>query len=86
MTKVLGKEYMSMINIGHNPTFNHRKDVSIETNILDFDQMIYGEKMAISFLHYRRSELKLDSLDQLIAVMRQDAEATRDYFNENPIA
>ena len=47
MTKVAGKWYQSMSSIGHNPTLNCRVDLSVESNIFDFDQDIYGDTIAL---------------------------------------
>ena len=42
-TVIDGKKYLSMTNIGHNPTFNHNDIITIETNIIDFEGDLYGK-------------------------------------------
>lgn len=70
--QVKGKSYPGMCNIGHNPTFNYSDAVSVEVNILDFDQDIYGEKIRIDFIRYIRTEQKFFSVDELIAQLEDD--------------
>jgi len=72
MTKVEGKWYQSMSSIGHNPTLNCRVDLSVESNIFDFDQDIYGETIEIMFIKRLRSELKFANVDELITKIDQD--------------
>lgn len=59
-----GKKYFGATNVGMNPTVNG-KYLSIETNILDFDEDIYGKRVRIEFLEKIRDEKKFESLDEL---------------------
>ncbi|MBS3991249.1 MAG: bifunctional riboflavin kinase/FAD synthetase [Erysipelothrix sp.] len=72
--------YQAMVNIGHNPTFNAKYNVSIEANILDFDETIYGKTITIHFLKRIRDEKKFDSIEELIAQLNSDKQETIDYF------
>ena len=40
-----GKRYLGMANLGYNPTFNVLTKVSLEVNIFDFDQDVYGAEI-----------------------------------------
>ncbi len=75
---VLGKNYRSVVNIGYNPTFNHSEELSIESYIIDFDAMIYGELVHQSFDYYLREELKFDSIEELVEQMHRDVEKACD--------
>ena len=77
------KVYQAMINVGHNPTFNTRSEVSIEAYILDFDEDIYGQSMDVYFFKRIRDELKFDGVQALIEQMNLDYLTTRKYFQEN---
>ena len=66
------EKYQSIVNIGYNPTINTRDELSIETHILDFDQVIYGEVIHQTFNKRLRDELKFDSVDALIDQMEND--------------
>jgi riboflavin kinase / FMN adenylyltransferase len=44
----------------------------VEAYLLHFDGDLYGEPSRVSFAHRLRDELRFDSVDQLIAQMRED--------------
>lgn len=73
---VEGKKWAGMLNIGHRPTLNNGKDLSIEVNILHFSEDIYHKEMRIEFVKYLRPEEKYDTIDALIAQMHKDREET----------
>ncbi|MDF9823905.1 riboflavin kinase/FMN adenylyltransferase [Breznakia sp. PF5-3] len=75
--EVDGKTHLAVINVGHNPTLNFRKDISIEANILDFDQDIYHHEIKIIFSQYLRDELKFGSVDELIKQLAKDVKQVR---------
>jgi len=54
----------AMLNIGFNPTFSNKK-VSIEVNIFDFNQNIYGEFLTIEFIQKIRNEKKFQTVNDL---------------------
>lgn len=70
---VRGREYIGATNIGYNPTVKLNK-LSIETNILDFDEDIYGEIIRLEFLERIRDEKKFNSLDELKEQLKKDTE------------
>jgi FAD synthase len=59
------------VNVGVRPTFGGG-ELLIEGHLLEFDEEIYGEELTLEFVEYLRPELKFDSVDDLIAQMRQD--------------
>ena len=70
------KKYLSVINVGKNPTFNAGK-ITVEPHILDFDGEIYGENITAEF-HYRiRGEIKFDNVDDLKKQINSDIEKCR---------
>lgn len=74
-----GKEYFGATNVGMNPTVNG-KELSIETNILDFDEDIYGKIVRIEFLEKIRDERKFDSLDELKKELDKNTEYIRQKY------
>lgn len=54
-TIINNRTYKSVTNIGSNPTF-HGKGVNIETHIMDFSGDLYGRKIEVAFLKWRRDE------------------------------
>lgn len=78
-----GKIYPGMLNIGYRPTVdsgNHLK--SIEVHLFDFNQDIYGKRIALSFRKRMRDEVKFDSLDELKAQLVKDSENARKFLEE----
>jgi riboflavin kinase/FMN adenylyltransferase len=63
--EVRGNVYNGMLNIGYRPTISAENQLSIEANIFDFSEDIYGENIKIIFLQRIRDERKFDSLGEL---------------------
>ena len=78
--KIANQVYLGMASIGHNVTFGNYRPLSVEVNILDFAEDIYGEELDVSWCHYLRSEKKFASVDELIKQLEQDEKDTRAYF------
>ncbi len=78
--KVKDQYYNGMCNIGHNPTFNFIDQVSVEVNILDFNDDIYHQTIKIEFYHRLRDEQRFSSIEELMAQLNQDRETVRRYF------
>lgn len=75
--------YEGMASIGTNPTFTaDRKDLSVEVNIFDYSNDLYGEELQIEWHKYVREEVKFDSAEALIAQIELDEKNIRDYFSE----
>jgi len=70
-TKVYGKLFKSITNIGFNPTFNG-ESLSVETHLLDFCDDIYGEEIEIFFHKHKRDEMKFDSMEELVKQINRD--------------
>ena len=68
-----GMQYKGMMNIGNNPTVEG-KGRSIEVNIFNFDNDIYGKEITVSFEVKLRDEIKFESLDALKKQLSQDKE------------
>lgn len=59
-----GEIFKGMGNIGYRPTID-RGDLTIEVNIFDFDEEIYGERIIIYFKERIRDEKKFENLSAL---------------------
>jgi riboflavin kinase/FMN adenylyltransferase len=66
-----GPRLKGMMGIGIRPTI-HGTQRTIEVNLFDFDQDIYGREMRVFVIKYLRPELKFNSLDELKAALAQD--------------
>ena len=72
--------YHSITNVGINPTFKNSGKVSIETNIFDFDNEIYGEGIKVKFLKRVREEKKFSSVNDLVLQISKDIQFARKYY------
>lgn len=79
--KVANRWYEGMAQIGRNITFEPGRDITVEVNILDFNQDIYGEQVAVEWYHYLRDEIKFDGVEGLIKQLNQDKVDTAEYFS-----
>lgn len=67
------ERYQGLTNIGIRPTVGERNALTIETHILDFDQMIYGLDITVDFISRIREERKFASLGDLRLQLEADA-------------
>lgn len=73
------EKYRAAVNVGTNPTFTPDKQtVSVEAYLLDFDRTIYDYVLNLEFVTRLRDELKFDSIDALVAQIREDVRLTRE--------
>jgi riboflavin kinase/FMN adenylyltransferase len=63
-------------SVGTRPTFDLTKPV-LEVHLFNFDRDIYGEYIHVDFVARLRDEEKFESIDELVAQMRRDAENAR---------
>ena len=75
--KTLGNHYYGMCNIGCRPTVGTGNARTIETNIFDFDEDIYGLDLEVTFISRIREEVRFDSLDDLRIQLEKDRNACR---------
>jgi riboflavin kinase / FMN adenylyltransferase len=69
----------AMTYIGTRPTVNSGARL-VETHLLDFDGDLYGQNLDVDVWHHLRGDMTFDGLEPLIAQLRQDEVATRQYF------
>lgn len=80
--KVGDKWYPAMGSIGHNDTFGEGRQLTVEVFILDFNEDIYGEQVAVRWNHLIRGQVKFDGAEGLIKQLKQDEASTRAYFEQ----
>ncbi len=83
--EVDGKIIKAMINIGHNPTCNHRDQISVEAHLIDFSQNLYNQPLTIYFYEKIRGEIRFNSVDELIHQLNKDRQTTIDYQRKEEI-
>jgi riboflavin kinase/FMN adenylyltransferase len=71
--KVNGNSFEGMLNIGTRPTIDDNDgELSIEVNLFNFNEDIYGESISLSLIERIRDEKKFENKEELIAEMEKD--------------
>ena len=73
-----GVERPAALSVGRRPTFYEESGLLLlEAHVLDFTDDLYGQQSKVRFHHRLRGQERFDSVDDLIAQMHRDVEATR---------
>ena len=65
-----------MTNLGRRPAVGGREPL-LEVHFFDFDRDIYGKRLDVQFVAKLRDEENFDSIDDLVARMKQDEQQAR---------
>ena len=68
-------------NIGTRPTVGDGLKANLEVHLLDFDRLLYGKTLTVTFREKLRDEEKFESLDDLQQQIHQDIAHGREFFN-----
>lgn len=84
VVEIGGRQHKGMLNIGTRPTFNKNADNrSIEVNIFDFSEDIYGQKITLNFIDKIRDEQKFSGVDALVQQLQKDKQAAIEILKGN---
>ena len=72
-----GTKRKAMLNIGERPTVSDSSNTSIEVNIFDFSEDLYGENLEVRFVKRLREERRFANIDELKAALIDDENAVR---------
>ena len=73
-----GVERVAALSIGRRPTFYADRGMLLtEAYVLDYDGDLYGQPAAVRFHRHLRGQERFDRVDELVAQMARDVEATR---------
>ena len=75
-----GEARAGAASLGVRPTVKQGAKPLLEIFVFDFDEAIYGRRIAVEFLLKLRDEERYADLDQLIRQIRVDVAQARDYF------
>jgi riboflavin kinase/FMN adenylyltransferase len=67
----------AVANLGTNPTFVDRTELSLEVHLLDFSGDLYGQRLRVQFVERLRGEQRFEHVEDLIKQMHADVAATR---------
>lgn len=82
LAHVAGKCLQGMTNIGRRPTLDNGDQLSIEVNLFDFDDDIYGMDITLEFISFLRLEFKMCGLDELKRQLTLDRENAKRLLND----
>lgn len=77
-----GTDYIAVTNVGVRPTVSDTGRISVESHLLNFDGNLYGRHARVEFCHFQRPERKFESVEDLSAQIRRDAEDTAAWFRQ----
>lgn len=76
--QTIGGEPMAAVaSLGTNPTFVEAGKLVLEVHVLDWDGDLYDRSVRVSFVSWLRDELRFESVDALIAQIREDIVVAR---------
>ncbi len=73
--------HSGVASVGVRPTVEATGEPLLEVFILDFDDVIYGRRVVVEFLHKLRDEARYPDLDALAHQIRADVAQARGYFS-----
>jgi riboflavin kinase/FMN adenylyltransferase len=73
-------ERVAALSLGRRPTFYAEHGMLLlEAHLLDFDGDLYDQPATVRFGARLRGQERFDSIDDLVAQMRRDVDATREW-------
>ena len=82
LAHVAGHTLQGMTNIGVRPTLDNGSQLSIEVNLFDFDDDIYGEEITLEFISFLRLEFKMCSVEELKHQLTRDRDNAKRLLKE----
>ena len=70
-----------MLNIGTRPTFGGTR-LSIEVNLFNWADDLYGQELTVCFIHRIREERKFDTMEDLEEQLKRDKNQIEQLFNQ----
>lgn len=77
--------HTGVANIGVKPSIpnpNGSNPVGIEVNLFDFTGNLYDKEVTVELLHYVRTEMKFETIEQLRLQIEQDIQTTREFLSQ----
>ena len=80
--RINGDWYDGMMNIGTRPTFDG-KVRTLEVNLFNFDQDIYGKEVQVRFYNRIRDEKKFEGKEELVNQLEQDQKEAKELLSSH---
>ena len=81
-TKLGGKEYLSITNVGNHPTFNDKK-INVETYVFDYEGNAYDDYVIVEFNSFIRDIRRFDNPHELREQIEKDIEFIKKHVKES---
>ena len=78
-TLIDGIEYISVTNVGNNPTVENTS-VRCETHVIGYSGDLYQKTLKVSFYKYLRKEQIFETVEKLVSAVRHNIEEAKKYF------
>ena len=78
--------YQGMLYIGQRPSIKDDSYVSVEVNILDFNDEIYKQKIKVELIKYIRDDMQFDDMAGLTNQISIDEKTVRSFFESYEVA
>lgn len=72
--------FMGVTNVGTRPSVDSEDTITVETLILDFNEDIYDQEIAVEFHRYIRPIKKMESLEAVQLQVERDSLVVRELF------
>jgi riboflavin kinase/FMN adenylyltransferase len=77
---IAGTVYCCAANVGLRPTVGDLLKPILEVHLLDFAGDLYGQRIAVEFVHKIRDEVKFTTVEKLVATITGDIQRIREWF------
>jgi riboflavin kinase/FMN adenylyltransferase len=81
-TKINGKKYDGVANIGYKPTFNG-ENYLFEANIFNFSDDLYGKRLSFEIISKIRETKKFSGIEELKKYINKDINTAKKIFKSN---
>lgn len=79
--KINNSLHYGMLNIGLRPTVSNENTKSVEVNIFDFKEELYGTEITVILQHRVRNEQRFRSVNDLKSQLEKDKQACKKHLN-----
>ncbi len=78
-----GERFGGMLYMGNRPSLKNRDNQTIEVNIFDFQNDIYGEWLHLELVAFLRKDIRFHDLSELQTQLAQDEQSARKALEES---
>ncbi len=82
LSRIEGRDYEGITNIGYKPTVEGERRMGVETYLFDVNENLYGKEVTVYFFAFERPERKFASLEELKEQLMRDMKWGRAHFGQ----